>query len=237
MTQSDRSLCRRHRFPPDVIAHAVWLYFRFPLSLRMVEDLLAVRGITVSHQTVRSWAEKFGRQFAADIRRRSAGQFDGKWHLDEVVITIAGKKHWLWRAVDQDGFVLDAIVQSRRNTKAAKRLLRKLLKRQGDVPRVMITDKLASYGATKREFMSSVEHRSHKGLNNRCENSHQSTRRREKVMKRFKSARHLQRFVSIHDPIANLFYLPRHEMPSSEFREMRDLAMQMWSEIAQVPAA
>ena len=237
MTQSDRSLYHRHRFPPDVIAHAVWLYFRFPLSLRMVEHLLAVRGIIVSHQTVRSWAEKFGRQFAADIRRRSAGQFDGKWHLDEVVITIAGKKHWLWRAVDQDGFVLDAIVQSRRNTKAAKRLLRKLLKRQGDVPRVMITDKLASYGAAKREFMSSVEHRSHKGLNNRCENSHQSTRRREKVMKRFKSARHLQRFVSIHDPIANLFYLPRHEMPSSEFREMRDLAMQMWYEIAQVPAA
>ena len=188
MTQSDRSLYRRHRFPPDVIAHALWLYFRFPLSLRMVEDLLAVRGIIVSHQTVRSWAEKFGRQFAADIRRKSAGQFDGKWHLDEVVITIAGKKHWLWRAVDQDGFVLDAIVQSRRNTKAAKRLLRKLLKRQGDVPRVMITDKLASYRAAKRKFMSSVEHRSHKGLNNRCENSHQPTRRREKVMKRFKSS-------------------------------------------------
>ena len=132
MTKLNRSsLYSRHRFPPDVIARAVWLYFKFPLSLRMVEDLLAERDIIVSHQTIRMWAEKFGRQFAADIRRRSAGQFDGKWHLDEVVITMRGKKHWLWRAVDQDDFVLDVLVQGRRNTTAAKRLMRKLLKRQG----------------------------------------------------------------------------------------------------------
>lgn len=139
MTSSNRSsIYRRHRFPPDVIAYAVWLYFRFPLSLRMVEDLLAERGIVVSHQTIRLWAEKFGRQFAGKIRRRSAGNFDDKWHLDEVVITIRGKKHWLWRAVDQNGFVLDVLVQSRRNAKAAERLMRKLLSRQG-TPRVMIT--------------------------------------------------------------------------------------------------
>mgnify|MGYP000409799893 CR=1 FL=1 len=125
----------RHRFPPAIIQRAVWLYFRFPLSSRMVEDLLAERGIIVSHQMIRMWAEKFRRQFAGSIRRRSAGQFDGKWHLDEVVIVIQGKKHWLWRAVDQDGFVLDALVQSRRNTKAAMRLMRKLLKRQETVPR------------------------------------------------------------------------------------------------------
>ena len=203
----------------------------------MVEDLLAERGIIVSHQTVRTWAEKFGREFAGKIRRRSVGQFDGKWHLDEVVITIRGQKHWLWRAVDQDGFVLDMLVQSRRDTAAAERLMRKLLKQQGAAPRVMITDKLRSYGAAKRKIMPGVEHRSHKGLNNRAENSHQATRRREKVMKRFKSPRQLQRFVSIHDPVANLFHLPRFEMPSADFRKMRSLAMQTWREIAEVNAA
>src|SRR3977135_2255599 len=143
MTRFTRDpLYRRHRFPAEVIAQAVWLYFRFPLSLRMVEDMLAARGVIVSHQTVRLWAEKFGRHFANDIRKRSAGSLGDKWHVDEVVITIGGKKHWLWCAVDQDGFVLDVLVQSRRNAKAAKRLMRKLLKSQSRAPRVMITDKL-----------------------------------------------------------------------------------------------
>ena len=229
-------LYHRHRFPPDVIVQAVWLHFRFPLSLRMVEDLLAERGIIVSHQTVRAWAEKFGRRFAADIRRRSRGQFADKWHLDEVVITMRGKKNWLWRAVDRDGFVLDVLVQSRRNKAAAKRLMRKLLKRQGAAPHVIITDKLRSYAAAKREILPGVEHRSHKGLNNRSENSHQPTRQRERALKKFKSPAQLQRFLSIHDPITNLFQLPRHEMPSSEFRKMRSLAMRTWREIAQVEA-
>ncbi len=135
--------------------------------------------------------------------------------LDEVVTTMGGKKHWLWRAVEQDGFVLDALVQSRRNAKAAKRLMRKILKGQSGSPRVMITDKLRSYGAAKREIMPGVEHRPHKGLNNRAENSRQPVRRRERIMKRFKSARQLQCFVSIHDPIANLFHIPRHDIPST----------------------
>src|SRR4051812_5559429 len=165
----------RHRFPAEVISHAVWLYFRFPLSLRMVEEMLAARGILASHETVRQWARKFGQSFANQIRRRLPAPGD-KWHLDEVVISIAGQKHWLWRAVDQHGVVLDILVQSRRNAKAAKRLLRKLLKKQGTAPRVMITDKLASYGAAKREIMPGVEHRQHRGLNNRAENSHQPTR-------------------------------------------------------------
>ena len=179
MTRSARDpLYRRHRFPAEVIAHAVWLYFRFPLSLRMVEDILAARGIIVSLQTVRLWAEKFGRQFANDIRRRSAGRLGDKWYLDEVVITIGGKKHWLWRAVDQHGFVLDVLVQNRRDARAAKRLMRRLLKRQGSAPRVMITDKLRSYGAAKREIMPGVERHSHKALNNRAENSRQPVRRR-----------------------------------------------------------
>jgi putative transposase len=153
----------------------------------MVEEMLAARGIEVSHETVRQWAQKFGQSFANQIRRRLPAPGD-KWHLDEVVISIAGRKHWLWRAVDQHGVVLDILVQSRRKAKAAKRLLRKLLKKQGIAPRVMITDKLASYAAAKRIVMPGVEHRQHKGLNNRAENSHQPTRRREGVMKCFKSA-------------------------------------------------
>src|SRR5919201_6322718 len=144
MTRSARSRYAGHRFPPEVIGHAVWLYFRFPLSLRMVEEMLAARGIIVSHETVRQWALKFGRGFANEIRRRLPRPGD-KWHLDEVEIKIAGKKHWLWRAVDQDGTVLDVLVQSRRDKKAAKRLLRKLLKWQTRPPRVIITDRLASY--------------------------------------------------------------------------------------------
>ena len=130
-----------HRFPPEVISHAVWLYFRFPLGLRMVEEMLAARGITVSHETVRQWALKFGQGFANEIRRRLPRPGD-KWHLDEVRIKIAGKKHWLWRAVDQEGIVLDVLVQSRRDKRAAKRLLRKLLKRQGRAPRVLVTELL-----------------------------------------------------------------------------------------------
>ena len=230
-------LYRRHRFPAEIIAHAVWLYFRFPLSLRRVEDMLAARGIVVTHQTIRTWAEKFGRHFANEIRRRSAGRLGDKWHLDEVVVSIAGTKHWLWRAVDQDGFVLDVLVQSRRNAKAARRLMRKLLKGQGRAPRVMITDKLASYAVAGRETMPGVEHRRHKGLNNRAENSHQPTRRREKIMKRFKSARQLQRFVSIHDPIANLFHFPRHALSSSDHRDLRRSAMVTWHEITHIAAA
>src|SRR3712207_4202514 len=150
-----------HRFPAEVISQAVWLYFRFPLSLRMVEEMLAARGIIVSHETVRRWALKFGQDFANRIRRRLP-QAGDKWHLDEVAIKIAGVQHWLWRAVDQAGVVLDVLVQSRRDKRAAKRLLRKPLKRQGRAPRVMITDKLASYGAAKGEVILSA----HDPINN-----------------------------------------------------------------------
>ena len=163
MTSAAKSPYAGYRFPGEVISHAVWLYFRFPLSLRMVEEMLAARGIDVSHETVRQWARKFGQGFANQIRRRLPCPGD-KWHLDEVCLMIRGTKHWLWRAVDQDGVVLDVLVQSRRDKKAAKRLLRKLLKKQGRAPRVMITDKLVSYSAAKGEVMPSVEHRRHKGL-------------------------------------------------------------------------
>jgi putative transposase len=230
MTTPIRSRYAGHRFPPEVISHVIWLYFRFPLSLRMVEEMLAARGIIVSHETVRQWARKFGQAFANQIRRRLPHPGD-KWHLDEVVITIAGKKHWLWRAVDQDGIVLDVLVQSRRDQRAAKRLLRKLLKRQGRPPRVMITDQLASYPAAKRELIPGVEHRRHKGLNNRAENSHQPTRRRERQMKRYKSARQAQRFLSAHDQINNLFHLRRDHLNATEYRAVRAQAFAVWAEI------
>ena len=149
-----------HRFPAEIISHAVWLYFRFPLSLRMVEEMLAARGIIISHETVRQWALKFGQTFANQIRRRLPCAGD-KRQLDEVPIKISGQKHWLWRAMEQDRLVLDILVQSRRDKRAAKRLLRKLLKRQCRAPRVMITDKLGSYGAAKREIMPGFEHRQH----------------------------------------------------------------------------
>ncbi len=155
-------LYRHHRLPAEALAHAVWLYFRFSLSLRMAEDLLAARGIMVSQQTVWIWGERFGRAFSSEIRRRSAGRLGDKWHLDEAVVLIGGTRHWLWRAVDQDGFVREVLVQSRRNAKAAKRLMRKLLKRQGRAPRVMITDKLRAYAAAKRQIMPRVEHRPRK---------------------------------------------------------------------------
>src|SRR5918995_5701263 len=158
MTSAAKAPYAGYRFPGEIISHAVWLYFRFPLSLRMVEEMLAARSIIVSHESVRQWARKFGQHFANQIRRRLPATGD-KWHLDEVVLKIAGQKHWLWRAVDQDGTVLDVLVQRRRDKQAAKRLLRKLLKRQCRAPRVIITDKLASYGAAKREIMPGVDHR------------------------------------------------------------------------------
>src|SRR5215204_2435097 len=230
MTSAAKSPYAGYRFPPEIISHAVWLYFRFPLSLRMVEELLAARGITVSHETVRQWARKLGQGFANQIRHRLPRAGD-KWHLDEVEVKIAGQKHWLWRAVDQTGMVLDVLVQSRRDKRAAKRLLRKLLKRQTRVPRVMITDKLASYRAAKEEVMPSVEHRRHKGLNNRAENSPQPTRRRERQMKRFTSAGQAQRFLSAHDQINNLFPLRRNHVSAAQYRAARAQAFQTWAAV------
>ena len=204
-----------HRYPAEIISYAVWLYFRFPLSLRMVEEMLAARGISVTHETIRQWGLKCGREFANRIRRRAPRRGD-KWHLDEVVINFAGKKPWLC-AVDQDGFVLDVLVQSRRDKEAAKRLFGKLLEKQGRAPRVLVTDKLRSYAAAKREIMPGVEHRQHKGLNNRAENSHQPTRR-ERVMKRFQSPRQVQRFLSAHDQVANVFPRRRDHHTAANLR-------------------
>ncbi len=176
------------RFPQEIIAHAVWLYHRFSLSFRDVEELLFARGITVTYETVRQWCRKFGQAYANQLRRRRPRPGD-KWHLDEVFLKIKGRTHYLWRAVDQEGNVLDILVQSRRNKAAAKKFFRKLLKGCEYVPRVLITDKLGSYGAAKRECLSGVEHRQSRYLNNRVENSHQPTRRRERVMPKVQVSR------------------------------------------------
>ncbi len=212
-----------YRFPPDVISYAVWLYYRFPLSLRMVEEMLAARGIEVSYETVRSWAAKFGIAVTHRIRTRAPARAD-KWHLDEVVVTMCGKKHWLWRAVDQEG----VLVQSRRDKAAAVRLMRKLLKRHG-CPRVIVTDKLRSYAAANHELGLHIEHWQHKGLNNRAENSHQPTRVREKVMRRFKSVRHLQCFASVLGQVANLFMGCRYNRSAQAKREARAQAFTAWN--------
>src|ERR1700724_1561454 len=236
MSTSRDPLYRRHRFPLEVISYAVWLYFRFPLSLRMVEEMLAARGICVTYETVRQWGKKFGKAFSDQIRQRAPARGD-KWHMDEVVISIAGEPHWLWRAVDQNGIVLDVLVQRRRDTRAAQRLMKRLLKSAIIPPRVMITDKLRSYGAARAKMGLQVEHRQHKGLKNRAENSHQPTRRRERIMKRFKSAGQAQRFLSAHDQINNLFHLRRDHLTAAEHRASRTQTFRVWAEISSVIAA
>jgi putative transposase len=221
---------KHHRFPPEIIARAVWLYYRFPLSLRLVEEMLLERGIVVSYETIRRWGIKFGPNYARRLRRKPASSND-IWYLDEVVISIGGKKHWLWRAIDQDGCVLDEIVQSRRNTKAAKRLLKRLLKRQGLAPKRMITDKLGSYGAARRQIMPHIEHLSHKGLNNRAENSHVPLRKRERMMQSFRSVGSLQRFISIFYALRNLFVPPRSKRNAFHTHIHRLTAMIQWKTV------
>jgi putative transposase len=229
-TSATESPYKGFRFPEEIISYAVWLYHRFSLSYRDVEDLLAERGILVSYETIRQWCLKFGQQYANQLRRRRAKPGD-KWHLDEVCLKINGKTSYLWRAVDQDGNVLDILVQSRRNKAAAKKFFRKLLKGCTYVPRVLITDKLGSYEAAHKEVMPSVEHRKHKGLNNRAENSHQPTRQRERTMRRFKSPGHAQRFLSAFGPIREHFCPRRHRMKAEAYRRERARRFQVWHEV------
>lgn len=221
------------RFPAEVISHAVWLYHRFPLSYREVEELLLARGIIVSHETVRQWCDKFGPEYAARLRRRRP-QAGDKWHLDEVFIKVNGVRQYLWRAVDQDGNILDILVQSKRDAKAAKRFLAKLMKKQCRVPRVLVTDKCRSYGPAHRALMPSVEHRSHKGLNNRAENSHQPTRQREHAMKGFRSPRSAQKFLAAFSHISPHFRPRRHLMTAPAYRAEMTTRFALWDHISGV---
>jgi len=217
----------RHRFPPEIISHCVWLYFRFALSFRDVEEMLAMRGVSLSYEAVREWCLKFGQTYANGLRRRSPRPGDS-WHLDEVFLKINGQIHYLWRAVDQDGDVLDILVQRHRDKKAAKKFFRKLLKGLQYVP--IITDKLRSYGAAKAEVLPSVDHCQGKWQNNRAENSHQPTRLRERVMRRFKSAGHAQRFLSAFGIINSHFRVGRHLYRASGYRAMMKSRFAGWEE-------
>src|SRR3981189_1955018 len=227
------SLYHRHRFPAEIISHSVWLYFRFALSFRDVEEMLAMRGVALTYETVRAWCLKFGQTYANSLRRRAPRPGD-RWHLDEVFLKINGRHHYLWRAVDQDGDLLDILVQNRRDKKAAKKFFRKLLKGLRYVPRVIITDKLKSYGAAKAEVMPSVEHLQQKYQNNRAENSHQPTRLREKVMRRFKSAGHAQRFLSAFGLISSHFRVGRNHYSANGYREVMRARFAVWEDIIEV---
>ena len=218
---------RRHRFPAEIISHAVWLYHVFSLSLRDVELILAERGIGVTHESIRHWCQKFGADFARRLRRRRPQPGD-TWHLDEVFIRIRGVLHYLWRAVDQHGVVLDILVQDRRNGAAAKRFFKHLLHGLKYKPRRLVTDGLRSYGVAQRAVLPGVRHRTSRCLNNRAENSHRPTRRRERQMQRFKSPSQAQRFLSTHAMIYGHFRPRRHLMTTAGYRRARATAFQVW---------
>ncbi len=213
----------RHRFPPDIIRHAVWLYARFTLSYRDVEDLLAERGLDISYETVRRWFLKFGAPIARNLRHMRPTPSD-YWHLDEMVIVIRGRRHWLWRAVDNEGEVLDFLVQPKRNAKAALKLMRKLLKKHGWAPTRITTDKLKSYHVAFRTLGLTAEHIDDK----RAENSHQPVRRRERKQQRFKSPGSAQRFLNIQSAVYNTFYVQRHLLRRSMFKQFRTDAVNAW---------
>ncbi len=221
---------RGHRFPPEIISHAVWLYHRFPLSFRDVEEMLAERGIIVSYEGIRFWCLKFGPAYTRNLRRKQ-GRLGDIWHVDELFITIQGQYLYLWRAVDQDGDVIDILVTKRRDRRAATRFFRKMLKHQRQAPWQLITDKLRSYGAAHREIFPSVVHRTGQYENNRAEVSHQPTRQQERQMRRFKSIVQAQRFLSVHGPIQNLFRVGRHHLKAAHHRLLRDRAFSDWREV------
>jgi putative transposase len=233
MVDVSSSTYKGHRYPPEIISHCVWLYHRFPLSFREIEEMMMERGVIVSYETIREWCRKFGQAYAQGLRRRQPRRGD-KWHLDEVFLTINGKRQYLWRAVDQDGNVLDILVTSRRDARSAKRFFRKLLKGLRYVPRVVVTDKLRSYGPAHREVLPSVEHRSSKYLNNRAENSHQPTRQRERAMKRFRSAGGAQRFLSSFSAISPHFRPRRHRLTAAQYRHEMNTRFTIWNQVTRL---
>jgi putative transposase len=221
---------RGYRFPPEIISYAVWLYHRFCLSFRDAEDLLAQRGVAVTYETIRQWCRTFDPRYARTLQRRR-GRMGDTWYLDELFVTIQGRQQYLWRAVDEDGDVIDILLQSRRDRRAAARFFRKLLKSQGCVPRRLVTDKLRSYPAARRSVMPSGIHATDQYANNRAEVSHQPTRQRERQMRRFKSAAHVQRFASVHGVVQNLFRVGRHLLRSAHHGLLRTRAFVEWDAV------
>ena len=219
---------KRHRFPPDIISCAVWLYYRFNLSHRDIEDLLAERGITVSREAIRLWCLKFGALYARRLKRRHQGYSD-TFFIDEVFVKINGKQHYLWRTVDQDGEVVDVYLQAKRDGSAAKRFFKRLLRSNGGEPRKIVTDKLRSYGVAHRELMPEAIHDTSQYANNRAEQSHEWTRVRERGMRRFKSPPQTQRFLGVHAAVSNLFNLGRHLVCADHYRNLSEGAFSDWS--------
>ncbi|WP_170348199.1 IS6 family transposase [Ruegeria atlantica] len=219
---------------PEIIRLALMLYIRFPLSLRNVEDLLHERGIDVSHETIRYWWNRFGPTFAAEIRRKRVQQLRAvskwKWHLDEVFVKVNGKRHYLWRAVDHEGEVLEAIVTKRRNKQAALKFLRKLMKRYGKAENV-VTDRFASYRTALRELGALETQKTGRWLNNRVENSHLPFRRRERAMQRFRRMRSLQKFVSVHSSVYNQLNQERSLTSRDTFKLTRAAALSEWRQL------
>ena len=220
---------KRHRFPPDIIRHAIWLYGRFTLSFRDVEELLAERGVDVSYETVRRWVLKFGPAIAANIRRTRPRPSD-HWHLDEMVISIRGDQYWLWRAFDNEGEVLDFLVQRRRDARVAKKLMIRLLKRYAFAPTRIVTDRLRSYPAAFRAIGLTADHDRGLRANNRAEASHQPVRRRERKQQRFKSPGSAQRFLAIHAAVYNAFTHQRHLLRRPHFKQLRAGSFGTWAE-------
>jgi len=218
---------KRHRFPPEIIQYAVWLYHRFNLSHRDIEDLLAERGITVSYEAIRLWCNKFGLKYVRRLKKKHQGYGD-TFFIDEVFVRIDSKQHYLWRAVDQDGEFVDVFLQCRRDGKAAKRFFKRLLKTHRMEPRKIVTDKLRSYGVAHRDLIPDTIHDTSQYANNRAELSHQPTRVRERVMRRFKSIQQTQRFLTVHAAVYNLFNLGRHMVSAKNYRFFRSRAFASW---------
>ena len=221
------NIYKRHRFPPDVISYSVWLYYRFNLSYRDIEDLLSERGIIVSYEAIRLWCIKFGPNYARHLKRKHHGYGDTLF-IDEVFVKISGKQYYLWRAVDQDGDVVDVYLQARRDGAAAKRLFRRLQRSHGDDPRKIVTDKLRSYGVAHREVIPEAIHDNAQYTNNRAELSHRPTRGQERGMRSFKSPKQAQRFLTIHAAVYNLINLGRHLIGAGHYRNLRISAFKDW---------
>ena len=221
------NMYKRYRFPPDIICYAVWLYYRFNLSHRDIEDLLAERGVTVSYETIRLWCIKFGAKYARRFKRKHQGYGD-TFYIDEVFVKINGKQHYLWRAIDQDGEVVDVYLQVKRDGAAAKRFFKRLLRNHGGEPRKIVTDKLRSYRVAHREIMPEAIHVTDQYANNRVEQSHEVARDRERGMRKFKSMVQAQRFFGAHAAVQNLFNLGRHLVRAEHYRNLRTSAFIEW---------
>lgn len=228
MNQS--KIYKRFRFPAEIIQYAVWLYHRFNLSHRDIEDLLAERGIIVSYEAIRLWCNRFGPKYAARLKRKHRGYGD-TFFIDEVFVKIDGERHYLWRAVDQDGEVVDVFLQKRRIGTAAKRFFKRLLKKHRSEPRKIVTNKLRSYGVAHRELVPDSIHDTSQYANNRAELSHQSTRVRERGIRKFKSITQAQRFLGVHSAVYNLFNLGRHLISASHYRLLRIRAFASWKSV------